>query len=208
MTETTPVPRLTERHPLCGPLNGRCGSQGPVLAHCAHRRKEKATTNQSPEPRGEQNARGATEREDFLFQGTGLRGLANGTFLQTSEASGRGGHGAGKANRETRRPGWEPPLCCWGERGRANAGGVKETATGRRASTRELSLSPASLPPSPAKLRPETRASPRCPESCFRLRCSLSRSESSCFLWAWIELHVSDILASRPGVSLESGAGD
>lgn len=106
MTETTPVPRLTERHPLCGPLNGRCGSQGPVLAHCAHRRKEKATTNQSPEPRGEQNARGATQREDFLFQGTGLRGLANGTFLQTSEASGRGGHGARASvlGRRTERP--------------------------------------------------------------------------------------------------------
>jgi hypothetical protein len=51
-----------------------------------------------------------------------------------------------------------------------------------------------SLSPRPGPPRPP-RTSPKCPESCFRRRCNLSRSESSCFLWAWIELHVSDILA-------------
>lgn len=67
----------------------------------------------------------------------------------------------------------------------------------------------ASLPPISASHRPrQPRASPKCPESCFRLRCSLSRSESSCFLWAWMELHVSDILVPQLEQVLESRAAD
>lgn len=39
-------------------------------------------------------------------------------------------------------------------------------------------------------------------ESCvgsFRRLCSLSRSESSCFLWAWMLLHVSDMTDCSDG---------
>lgn len=91
-------------------------------------------------------------------------------------------------------------VCAAKEEGeRVDVRGIKQMAARGRAPTCELSFLQNSLPPSPAKHRlRQRRASPKCPESCLRLRCNLSRRESSCFLWAWIELHVSDILVSQP----------
>ena len=183
----------------------RIAKKRPIQSNCYNQGKNKALWE-------------LTIKRDLLLQGIGAKRPSKRDALvdlrKVSQRDGgtrrcEGSFRPGKENWRNQSPGWEEAattcrkmkhLCFWGGREpEPMYEALKKQTFEERHQLGSFFLQ-GSLQPSLARHRPQQpRASPKCPESCFRLRCSLSRSESSCFLWAWIELHVSDISVSWPG---------